>query len=409
MTTKPSKSSTQGGADEGRLIEIFRAGRHVDMHGREIEFTAADVEAIASGYSADLSEAPLVVGHPKTNGPAYGWVSQLVAKDGVLLAEPHQVDADFADLYSAGRFKKRSASFFLPDDKSNPTPGKFYLRHVGFLGAAAPAVKGLKDPVELAGDESAYVEFAFSDRRWGFAYAADMMRRLRDYLIDKEGLEKADLVLPDWQINSLKGAADADNDGMTAYADPDAPPTKRDPSPAADAVSAAGAAAGASKTTKETDVSQATADLAAREEALSKREQNIAAEEARINERRETERRNEAVAFADGLVGTGQLLPKDKATVVELLLALPTDAPLSFADGDDQVEKPAAELLRSLLSAAPKHIDFSEKAGGDQTVDLSDPQQVAKLALEFQASEADAGRTVSVVAAVQHVTKGSTR
>ncbi|MES8739309.1 hypothetical protein U6S59_12380, partial [Cutibacterium acnes] len=53
-------------------IEIFRAGRHVDMSGREIEFTREDLAELASSYDPAVHEAPVVVGQPKTNAPAYG-------------------------------------------------------------------------------------------------------------------------------------------------------------------------------------------------------------------------------------------------------------------------------------------------------------------------------------------------
>ncbi|CAM5383580.1 hypothetical protein [Rhodanobacter lindaniclasticus] len=127
------------------LIEIFRAGKHVALDGRELEFSAADLAQIADSYDPALSEAPMVVGHPKLDAPAYGWAKSLRAEGDLLLAEPHQVDAQFAALFNAGRYKKRSASIFLPDTPGNPTPGKMYLRHIGFLGAVPPAVTGLRD------------------------------------------------------------------------------------------------------------------------------------------------------------------------------------------------------------------------------------------------------------------------
>ena len=63
----------------------------------------------------------------------------------------------FTDWVAAGRYKKRSASFYTADHPSNPTPGKPYLRHVGFLGAQPPAVKGLAD---FAGTDEPVYEFA---------------------------------------------------------------------------------------------------------------------------------------------------------------------------------------------------------------------------------------------------------
>lgn len=133
-------------------IEIFRAGRHIDDAGNAHDFSEADVAAMAAGYSPSLREAPLTVGHPASNLPAYGWVKGLAAAAGVLTMNPYQVEPAFAEMVQAGRFKKRSASFYPPASPNNPAPGRWYLRHVAFLGAQPPAVAGLKDIQFSAGD-----------------------------------------------------------------------------------------------------------------------------------------------------------------------------------------------------------------------------------------------------------------
>ena len=48
------------------------------------------------------------------------------------------------DYVKNGLYKKVSASFYSPESKINPEPGKWSLRHVAMLGAQPPAVKGLK-------------------------------------------------------------------------------------------------------------------------------------------------------------------------------------------------------------------------------------------------------------------------
>lgn len=131
------------------LIHIFKPGTHQPMEGEPITFTLAHFQATASAYNMDTHEAPLVVGHPKHNNPAYGWVKQIVATPEGLFIEPHQVDGEFQEMVKAGRFKKISPSFYEPDEPTNPVPGVYYLRHVGFLGAIPPSVKGLK-PAEFA-------------------------------------------------------------------------------------------------------------------------------------------------------------------------------------------------------------------------------------------------------------------
>ncbi len=142
-------------------LHIFKPGRHTAMSGAVLEFFASDLAASADAYDPAKFEAPLVVGHPRLDAPAYGWVSRLSAGVDGLDAETHQVDAAFAELVGEGRYKKISASFFMPDAPGNPVPGVYYLRHVGFLGAVAPAVTGLRTP-EFSADEAGIETIEFS-------------------------------------------------------------------------------------------------------------------------------------------------------------------------------------------------------------------------------------------------------
>lgn len=125
-------------------IRIFRPGRFVSMEGTEVSFSEADLAAIADAYDASTDPAPLVIGHPRTDDPAYGWVDGLaIGEGGVLIATPKDVEPSFAEVVRKGKYRRVSARFFPPDAPSNPKPGTYYLKHVGFLGAQAPAVSGL--------------------------------------------------------------------------------------------------------------------------------------------------------------------------------------------------------------------------------------------------------------------------
>ena len=116
-------------------IEIFKAGEHTDAQGQKRRWTQADLDKMVTQYNQGDHEAPLVLGHPKDNAPAYGWVESLKREGDLLLARPKEVVKKFQDWINEGRFKKRSISLY-PD---------LTLRHVGFLGAFPPSVKGLKD------------------------------------------------------------------------------------------------------------------------------------------------------------------------------------------------------------------------------------------------------------------------
>lgn len=125
-------------------IHFFRAGTHTAKDGTSLSFSQADLAKIAAAYDPATHEAPIVVGHPKTDAPAFGWVERIEVRADGLHAVPRQVNAEFSELVKAGRYKKVSAAFYPPSATNNPTPGVPYLRHVGFLGAEAPAVKGLQ-------------------------------------------------------------------------------------------------------------------------------------------------------------------------------------------------------------------------------------------------------------------------
>ncbi|MBW2091128.1 MAG: hypothetical protein JRI34_03265 [Deltaproteobacteria bacterium] len=177
-------------------IEIFRGGKQVDSAGREHEGDEIIDKAVAT-FDAAEHEPPLVVGHPKENAPSFGWVEALktTVKDGVkvLLARAKQVVPEFEEMVKQGRYKKRSASFY-PDGR---------LRHVGFLGAAPPAVKGLAD-LKFEDSEEA-ITFDFSDE--GLSVIGGIFRRLRDWLIEKEGKDQADAIIPDWDVEYIREEA----------------------------------------------------------------------------------------------------------------------------------------------------------------------------------------------------------
>lgn len=129
--------------DSPEWIQVFKTGRHVDNGGRALDVDEATLDEIARRYNPSEHEAPLVIGHPKDSDPAFGWVESLKREGQVLYAKVKQLVPEFVDLLKRGLFKKRSISLY-PD---------MTLRHVGFLGAMPPAVKGLQD-IPFAKDHS---------------------------------------------------------------------------------------------------------------------------------------------------------------------------------------------------------------------------------------------------------------
>lgn len=371
---------------EAQPLHIFRAGRHVAQDGQVVEFTAADLAASAAAYDPNLHEAPLTVGHPASNGPAYGWVQRLAAVDADLDAVPHQVDPAFAELVAAGRYKKISASFYRPDAPANPVPGVWYVRHVGFLGAQPPAVKGLRAP-SFADGEEGIVEFA----DWGDRENAGLWRRMREWLLSQFGQETADQVIPSYAVDTLQEEAvrpTPDNAPAPGFAEPPVTPAP----------------------TQEPTMTDA--EIAAQQAALDARQQELDAKEAAFAER-ETQlsaaeiarRRDETAAYVDGLIAAGRVLPRDRDGLVAFMAGLETDAVVEFAEDGKTVSKPQPEWLRGFLDALQPQVDYSERAGADgkPAVDTADPVAISKAAAEFQETERKAGRTVGAAQAVAHV------
>jgi len=371
-----------------KRIHIFRPGRHRSRQGETIEFTEAQLRASAAAYDPAKHEAPIVVGHPSTDAPAYGWVRSLEYGTDGLSAVPDQVDTDFAEMVQAGRFKKVSASFYPPGHRSHPIqegPGAdaYYVRHVGFLGAHPPAVKGLK-AAEFAADEEGVLEVEFGEDEPGLlSLLTTALRRL---------VRAPEFADPDYagphKSFPIKGPADVkDAWDLAGHAeDPEAVRrrildiarrhgwTGALPQSARDWAKAHSISFSEESTTVQTEeqIKAREAEIAAREKAVaekeaefSERDEAITAREREAQKKAAEARKRDAVEFVEGLAKAGKVLPREQAPLTELLASFGEDAQVEFAEGDGTVKKPSAEILRDLLSSLPSRVDFGERAGAE--------------------------------------------
>ncbi|MRN79337.1 hypothetical protein GJU90_13115 [Brucella sp. 10RB9210] len=350
-------------------IEVFRPGTFTPMEGAAITYTAADLKAIADCYDPETAPAPCVVGHPSTDAPAYAWAKgfEYDASTERLYATVGEIEPAFSEAVKSGRYKKVSLSFFRPDHAANPVPGTWYPKHIGFLGGAAPAVSGLKNVQFSAADAAVTVSAEFGER--GFEDTASIFRMMRDFLIEKFGLEDADKALPAYRIEWLSETEIEKPSARPSFsAQPENP--KKEPAPV-------------------TQPSQQP------DPAFAAREADIAAREERIKKREQEAIHADNVSFAESLVKDGKLLAASKDKVVSLLDALPAETAVSFAEGEAAV--PVSKALRDILAAQPKVVSFGSLelpeelgAGGTasfaadgKAVDASDMQLHAK-AIAYQ-------------------------
>ncbi len=197
--TNPTTKTFKGFGD---WVEIFSAGKHTDSDGVTATFSEKDLDDIVSNHSTE-HPAPLVIGHPKTHDPAFGWTGGGLRRVGKKLqAKFSQLVPEFVSAVKKGQYRNRSISIARNKD------GKYFLQHVGFLGAMLPAVSGLK-PMSFSEIENA-MTFEYSDASADFSDFADpgtpnllgrFMRRLREHFIDKENVDVADRIVPEHMID----------------------------------------------------------------------------------------------------------------------------------------------------------------------------------------------------------------
>lgn len=367
-------------------FQIFKRGKQTASDGFSMDFSEDLLVAAVAAYDPAIHEAPIVVGHPKDNHPAFGWIKSLTYSDGVLIAEPDQVDPEFAELVEAGRYKKRSASFYLPDAPNNPVPGSLYLRHVGFLGAQPPAVKGLKG-VEFGEAEEGVVEFG-DVSSYTFSVIGSALRGLRDWLIGEKGMDVADKVLPTYYIDEVNSEAERQRQQIMA---PEAAP----------AIFNEGEPAGEnSMKTAE----QLQAELDAANARVAELEQQ---KEAEFKEKQAEADRLVIESKVDALIASGKVLPAERSQLVAFAAGLQDgETVVEFGEGESAQQFSQRGFFLNTLEARPVAVDFKERSGRDDGVNPDDmaDDEVANKAREL----VKAGEAKNFSEAVAKVRTGAT-
>lgn len=400
MATHPTPPAIQPKATGLQdWIEVFRSGTHTDSQGRSCSFTNADLDQMVANL-ATLGAAPLVIGHPKHDDPACGWVrAEGARRDGnSLFIKAADVNPVFAAGVDSGAYRNRSLKV-----AKHPVHG-WRMQHVGWLGAALPALDGLQ-PLNYSADEGAEShEFAAEyDIASSLEDLAVMLRGLRESVIAKDGIEAADLVLPDWRIAAVMASAgrvrEAGRDGASTQPmfNQQIPPT------------------GAPMSLTQADLDRTAAETEARVRAeLGSQFSASSAELAQLKADRQRER---IATQISGWKQAGLLLPAEEAGLAEFMAVLDGGEPgasfeFTAADGKAQSKKTCAEYFAEFVAARGKLVKLTGAGGkvdGDSdpapAVDTGSYQAIVKAANEFIASEAKAGREIAIDTAVAHVTR----
>jgi len=326
----------------GKKIKMLKPGQFKSMSGKVVTLTADHLAAAATAYDPAVYACPLVVGHPAVDSPSYGALAAVDFTAPFLNGEPGRIAPEFVKVVNDGYYDHVSLSLFEPDSPANPKPGVYYPRHLGFLGAAAPAVPGL-GTVSFAGDDAGVVSFSIPLDSVAFGSYADtvlvrVLRSLKNTLIGEMGKEKADAAIDEWDLQMLTEEA----------ARPEPPVDTPEPAFA--------------------EHNKGGASMKLTEEETAALQQENETLKASLKASAIGAAHSANLAFADGLVKEGKLLPANQAKIVAVLdfaATLEDGNTIEFSEGTTTKTAAVADTLKEVLSSYPKIIEFGELAGGE--------------------------------------------
>lgn len=300
------------------MVPIFKTGTHTSREGRTRTYTEADLDRFASTYNgqapAERHDAPAVLGHPKTDGPAWGFFSGIKRVGDILYGSLRDAHPKFIDTVKAGHYRKVSPKF-----DSNGL-----LKHVGWLGAQAPAVKGLP-------------EFSFSEEGKGECYEIDLTySEPDDEMSDKN--------------NTENGATATESGNGTAATDPNKE-TNTEQTPATTPPSGDGGSAPAGVTVEEF----------AEYKANQKKENDRIAAELAAERRKVRDMEFSEFLGSDKL--RGRVTPAMKPGLTRLMHTLADSGETyEFSEGDETVKRTALDELKAVIEQLPVQVSFGEMA-----------------------------------------------
>lgn len=411
-------------------VEAFKVGKVTDMAGKEHDFSEADLEDLNEGIHEQLKagyQPPLVKGHPKVDDPRVGSIVDSKVEDNVLKVKLDDVSNDFAEEVKKGGFKYLSASVY-----SNLKKG---LRHLGALGAHAPAMKGMAPlcfgegmfaESDKGANEQDVLMFAESFA-WDRLVPASVFERLiyklgtigslfrsqREQLIEKSGIEAADKIIPEYAVKDIESVRDCIKDSnnfpkqtppVQATAAKDAQSSFGEHNETTDSAPLENGEQDPQPTTPPHDEPTASIPEGHSSEAARLSEENAALKaenDALKADKLAAERLRAGAAFSETLdkaIADGrcnQVLKDNLMKVFGVCQEVPVDGEGCFGEGDDRVN--IADVLAKTVAALPKIVDFGEAPEMRDTPQLAAGEALAR----YKAEQESKGRVLSFAEAAE--------
>lgn len=360
-------------------IKFLRTGIFQDSKGRIHHFDREKLQTIESRFNAaaektDFEGRPICFGHPKSNEPKEGLINAVKQVGDFLLAKPKQIYQRLKDSLKDGLVKYVSPKFSKDYD----------LQHLGLVDD--PAIKGLgpfsadafsfsesdeEDEILLSFEFAELDEYAVERL---FKNIGNVFQRLREYLIERDGREKADKAVnyhiiefitdypvlkredSNFENNNKSGEEPGKEDKLKDTKTPGKETVQEPPEPSIDF----------------------SAKYEAEKDRAEKAEKKASELEAKIAEDAKKQREEKVIEFCANQVKEGRLYPKEKPGMEKFLMRLDTQESIEFSEGSEK--QTDVQFMKSFLEGLQKRVPLDP---------LPKTGDVPKDDIEFSADKVD--------------------
>lgn len=338
---------------------VFVSGVVASVHPDLSEDT---LDELVKNFDASRHEPPVCVGHPKDNSPAYGWVSGIWKKGKDLYADMALLP-EFVELIKKKVFRKRSIAFYTDFEGT----GKKVLRHIGFLGGMPPRIKGMPDLVFAESSDYSEIEEAINQLSWKIVDLATYLRSHKNQLIESQGGDSADKIIPEWLIKSLETRINVpcNPDDTPIYKDPQEGNTVNYNQEQYDA------ALLLQKTNLENQFSESKKALEGKMTALEAENTDL---KSSVKSFADKAAKAEVEAFCDTQIKEARMAPAEKDGFVELFMEMGAEARTKF---------------KANVEKRPKVLTFGEQSQGNRDQQPGSGAKVTETDKAFNLDEKD--------------------
>jgi hypothetical protein len=305
--------------------QLFKIGKWTSSSGKEFSADENKLDEIISATKNRIyvnDEIPICIGHKKEDSPKWGAFKKDSFKRAgdFLVGKYEYLVNEFAEAIDRKMFDKVSIALY-PDNS---------IKHVAILGVQAPAVPALEG-IELASDEEGAEEYEFSEveiSTYWFSQAVGVFKSIKNFLIDKFGLEETEKIIPEDSLTNLGDPPRVWTTDKNYFTEKNQ-----------------GAEMGNEKTIDQV-TTEFTEILNAADQEKKALNNALAAANAKLQEA-------EINQFCESAEVKNKITPAIRPHVVELMKLVSNEAEYEFAEGDGKAKITPVDALKKIISSLP--------------------------------------------------------